>query len=739
MTWRPNFVGSASSPGPLKVDSTSIQAATDGTLSVVGVGINGLPDAGTLSLSDKDVVNRSGTDYSTTQSSRAAMINKTPAGEREMTLGGATATLTASDHNKNIILTGSSGGTLTGDGTMTSGFRCYVENQSLGAATYGSPLSGLLGTTSLPSGAACIVRFANAGLGAMPIGSVSVSPATAYTTTLSAVSGTSGTPVTMSFVPNGLWASGQTIIPTVVTLAGTFATVTNGTLAGGVITPTPGNTNAVSVQFTPSSPAGTSGTLNSTPAAGLTNTTGALNYTIIVVYATSYTISESATTGFVGSAVTLVMSPVGGSWPSAMTIMPAVAGISGTFSPTTTTPTANGTNSVSCTFTPSTAGSATLSVSNTGSLTNPSSLNYTAVAAANAYSMTESASSGNLNGTLTLTFTPVSGAWPSNVVLTPAVSGVTATFTPTTITTVAASTAAVTCTMTPSTAGTAAIAVTSSPTMTNPSNLTYSVSPIPAYPSITTSGVARQLIWDASQLTGSNTSLVTALADQSGNGYNASGGSSATTLVTASQNNLNGVIFSGASLAQALVANASWVDNLRLNHTGLLVFKAPSGFTSGGGVPLWFGNSAADGSYGSNTPGQDQLAVLSYSSSGSPYVQVNRIANGSPAGAVAVQATSVSVLQKLVWRYNSANKTTELWLNSQTKMTGTNSSSSGSQTWNFLALGAPDAVANGATATNAVFTGAFIGTFYELELWSGNFADSDISTIQSYMTSKWGS
>ncbi len=151
--------------GGVKVDGATVTAAADGTLSVPGVSLASLTDISTLggpSSTDIDLVNRSGTDYRTTLAARAALFRKTPAGSRTVTFatGAATATLTAADHDKTVVLSGSAPGSLTTDGTITDGFFCRVINHSGSPATF-SGINGLAGATSLPSGAMGWVTLSN--------------------------------------------------------------------------------------------------------------------------------------------------------------------------------------------------------------------------------------------------------------------------------------------------------------------------------------------------------------------------------------------------------------------------------------------------------------------------------------------------------------------------------------------------------------------------------------------------
>ncbi len=428
-----------------------------------GVSIPGLADAGALALSDRDVINRAGSDFSTSMSSRITLMRKTPAGSRTVALP---AVLTATDHDKNVILTGSTGA-LSVDGTVADGFRCVVINNAAGVASY-SGIVGLLGTTSLASGYVSTVMMAGATVFASAEGGVSIGTATAYATTVSSNAGLTGSVVTMTFTPTGgAWPSGEVLTPAATGLAGTFSPTT--------IT-CPASTAAVTCTFMPSSAAGTSGTLGSTASPALTNATGSLSYSITNAPATSFSMTESASSGLIGSPVTLSFSPVGGNWPAGQTITLAST-LTGSFS--TLTISAGTATPATCTFTPSLTGTATISATNTNSATalvNPNSITYSVLATATAYTTALSATSGNTGAPVTLTFTP-NGGWPNSGSITPTASGLAGTFSPTSVSMTSGSNGALTCTFTPSSAGTATFGSTSSPSLTNSTgNLTYAAS-----------------------------------------------------------------------------------------------------------------------------------------------------------------------------------------------------------------------------------------------------------------------
>jgi len=96
--------------------------------------------------------------------------------------------------------------------------------------------------------------------------------------------------------------------------------------------------------------------------------------------ATAFTTALSSSSGTVGNAVTLTVTPTGAAWPSSVVLTPSATGLSGTFAPTTRAP--SGTAAATCAFTPSAAGSGTIDVVANPSMTTPAGLAYQATAAA---------------------------------------------------------------------------------------------------------------------------------------------------------------------------------------------------------------------------------------------------------------------------------------------------------------------------------------------------------------------
>jgi len=184
--------------------------------------------------------------------------------------------------------------------------------------------------------------------------------------------------------------------------------------------------------------------------------------------ATSYTLS-GPTSGIVSEASTdFTVSPTDGDWPSGVTITPHSTG-SGTFSPTSFSP--SGSSSATFTYTPSmTTGSPhTISTTNSGTMTDPSGVAYT-VNPATATTYTLSGPSSGTVGQASTNFTvaPTGGSWPAGTTITPA-DTLGGTFTPASVSPTGANSA--TFTITPAAAGTDTISVTNNQGLTNPSSL----------------------------------------------------------------------------------------------------------------------------------------------------------------------------------------------------------------------------------------------------------------------------
>lgn len=418
-----------------------------------GVSPQQLPDVGAPALTDIDVLNRAGQDYRTSMAARHALFRQTPAGTRMATLP---VTLTAADHDKNVLLIGTTGA-LTIDGTVRDGFRCYIYNGATGSATY-SGIVGAFGTTALVSGAtSTVAMFSSTAIASAP-STTSVTVATAYTSAINVATGAVGSPATITLTPTaGVWPTGE-----VVTLSQTGGT---GTFSATTLA-VPANSSAPLTATWTASAAGTS-TISTSTSPSMANTTGTLSYVATAATTTTYSMSESATTGLVGVAVTLSLAPAGGSWPASTTLTFAATGATGTFSSPTLSPT--GTATVTTTFTPSAAGTIIFSVTNNQGLQNPANRTYTASAVASAYTQALSAATGSVANPVTLTVTPTAGGWPAGTTVTPSVSPNAGTLSPPSITPPAGSTAALVFSYQPIASGTYSLNTSASPAMINTS------------------------------------------------------------------------------------------------------------------------------------------------------------------------------------------------------------------------------------------------------------------------------
>lgn len=298
--------------------------------------------------------------------------------------------------------------------------------------------------------------------------------ATLYTLNLSATNGAVGVPVTLTYVANG--ASTVTVTPGSAGVAGTYSPATV-TLNG---------TTPVTQTFTPSA----TGTASFSPTnSGLIANPGTQTYTVNPAGANSYTLNLSASSGSVGTPVTLTYVANG---PSTVTITPGSAGISGVYSPATVN--LNGTTPVTQTFTPSAAGTATFTPTNSGILANPASQNYTATSSvATSYTLALSAASGLVGVPVTLSY---AGNGTTTAIVTPINPGVAGTFSPATVT--LNGTSVVTQTWTPSVVGTASFTSSNSGTLINPAARTYTV----------TTGIGSVAVSIGYILTGTNTNWV---------------------------------------------------------------------------------------------------------------------------------------------------------------------------------------------------------------------------------------
>ena len=317
-------------------------------------------------------------------------------------------------------------------------------------------ITGALNTTIIQADG----TLGRATVDALAVYVISKIPATAYSTTLSSVTGVTASPVTVTFTPiSGSWPAGEVITPAS-TVAGTFNPTT--------ITAT--GTGAVTTTFTPSA-AGTA-SITTTTAPAITSTTGAITYAVTappVAVATAYTTVVSPTTSTVNTNITITFTPTGGAWPAGEVITLTSNGT------TVTTVSPTGSAPISATTMVSTAGAYTINSTTAPAITNTTgAITYTAtaVAVATAYTLALSGTTGASGAPVTLTFTPTGGSWPAGEVITPAAT-VAGTFNPTTV--AASGTVAGTSVFTPSATGTASITSTTAPGMANPAAATYTV------------------------------------------------------------------------------------------------------------------------------------------------------------------------------------------------------------------------------------------------------------------------
>ena len=181
--------------------------------------------------------------------------------------------------------------------------------------------------------------------------------------------------------------------------------------------------------------------------------------------ATAYTLALTSNSVAVGVADPVTFTPTGGAWPAGEVLTPTASGLTGTFSPATLSP--SGSGAVQTLFIASAAGSGTIAATSSPAMTNPSgvALTETVPTIATTYALSLQRSTDTVGNSIIVAATTPGGNFPSGEVLTPSVSGVTGTFSPTTL---AVNGSGAATTFTPSSAGTASISVTSSPAMTDP-------------------------------------------------------------------------------------------------------------------------------------------------------------------------------------------------------------------------------------------------------------------------------
>jgi hypothetical protein len=188
-----------------------------------------------------------------------------------------------------------------------------------------------------------------------------------------------------------------------------------------------------------------------------------------IAVAAAYTLALQSVTS---SSAILVAIPTGGIWPSGTTLTPAVAGVTGSFSPATISP--SGSTPAQITFTATSAGTAALSISDNQGLSDPASVsqafNPAAVATAYTLALTNVTASG-----ATLVVTPTGGTWPAGTTITPSVTGITGTFSPATISPTGANTGQIAFTATAS--GTAVLSVADNQGLTDPASVSQAFNP----------------------------------------------------------------------------------------------------------------------------------------------------------------------------------------------------------------------------------------------------------------------
>lgn len=101
---------------------------------------------------------------------------------------------------------------------------------------------------------------------------------------------------------------------------------------------------------------------------------------------------------------------------------------------------------------------------------------------ATSYTVALASSTGIVGTAVNLTATPVGGGWPAGETLSPAIGGISGTFSPQTVTPTAGSTTPASFALTPGAAGTGTVTVTASPSMGTPAGVQLTVSAAAAQP-----------------------------------------------------------------------------------------------------------------------------------------------------------------------------------------------------------------------------------------------------------------
>ncbi len=245
-----------------------------------------------------------------------------------------------------------------------------------------------------------------------------------------------------------------------------------------------------------------------------------------------------------------------------------------------------------------------------------------------------------------------------------------------------------------------------------------------SYPAVP-AGIARVAAFDANAgLTLNGSNLVTALADQSGNGNNLSGAGTGITVVPLSQNGLPGINMTGTNAGLAAPVGAAWLAKMQGDSTIAYVFK--SAYNGGSVARLFAFDEVTSRSAG------DYFAYVN-SSTTTPAMTAYRRATSNGAGTGLGVYTTASQLTKVIIRWNSAANSgageMAIWYN------GTKTTASGSFVPTITAFAR---FILGQTTDNTTNNG-LNGLFYEAQFYQGAMSDADVGTLVSYMTGKWGS
>lgn len=183
--------------------------------------------------------------------------------------------------------------------------------------------------------------------------------------------------------------------------------------------------------------------------------------------ATAFTLSGPST-GTVGVAsANFTFTPTGGGYTG--TITPAMAGLAGTWSPSTLTWSA-ASNALTAKFTASASGSGTANGSGSPTLTTPAGVAFAAsAAAATSYTLTGPSGGAVGSPSAAFTVTPVGGPFTGPVTVTPSGGGLSTPI----VKTFAGSATAQTFTITPTSAGTVTLTPTNGGGLANPSAMSY--------------------------------------------------------------------------------------------------------------------------------------------------------------------------------------------------------------------------------------------------------------------------